>query len=524
MRLLMPCLLVAIAANCASSARILAVLPTPAKSHQYVNQATLKALAARGHQIVSYSPFYLDKPVPNYTEIHIESKMADGGGGQMSLEIFKSFIDASPVGGAKVIWGFADIILGQTFEDENIKKLIDSNEKFDLIVLEMLFSQEAVVAFGHRFKAPVVNVHTFGSFGPVNSVSGNPLSLAYIPDYSFPYSDRMSLYERFLNAYSVLSSLHYYYSTYLPRQEAIARSAFKDPSMPPLVDMLLNTSLTVTNINPYAHYSHPNSPNVVPVGGIHLSSERKPLPEAMKKFLDDAKQGVIYLSLGSVVPENILPQEFFDNFINAFRRLPYRVLWKTERSMTQLPEKIFTSKWIPQQDVLAHQNIVLFITHGGLLSQHEAINAGVPVICIPFLGDQPMNAKFYEAREVGVRLNFNDLSEETIYTALTTVLNTTKYKDNMARLSRIYRDQPTSPADRLVFWVEYVLRHGGAHHLRPASALLPWYQLYLIDILALLLATASVSILFTYFIIRKIYRLIFVRQMFDAFSSSKKKN
>ncbi|KAG8319003.1 UDP-glucuronosyltransferase 1-1 [Homalodisca vitripennis] len=437
MRLLMPCLLVAIAANCASSARILAVLPTPGKGNQYINQAALKALAARGHQIVSYSPFYLDKPVANYTEIHIESKMADGGG-QISLDIFKTFIDASPVGGAKIIWGFTDIILGQTFEDENIKKLINSNEKFDLIVLETLFSQEATVAFGHRFKAPVVSVHTFGSFGPVNSVSGNPLSLAFIPDHSFPYSDRMSLYERFLNAYSVLSSLHYYYSKHLPTQEAIARSAFKDPLMPPLLDMLLNTSLTVTNINPYAHYSHPNAPNVVPVGGIHLSSERKPLPEAMKKFLDDAKQGVIYLSLGSVVPENILPQEFFDNFINAFRRLPYRVLWKTERSMTQLPEKIFTSKWIPQQDVLgigipsrnlvvaAHQNIVLFITHGGLLSQHEAINAGVPVICIPFLGDQPMNAKFYEAREVGVRLNFNDLSEETIYTALTTVLNTTK--------------------------------------------------------------------------------------------------
>ncbi|KAG8331676.1 UDP-glucuronosyltransferase 1-1 [Homalodisca vitripennis] len=61
----------------------------------------------------------------------------------------------------------------------------------------------------------------------------------------------------------------------------------------------------------------------------------------------------------------------------------------------------------------------------------------------------------------------------------------------MARLSHLYRDQPNSPADRLVFWVEYLLRHGGAHHLRPASALLPWYQLYLIDILALLLATAS---------------------------------
>uniref|UniRef100_A0A1B6FW12 UDP-glucuronosyltransferase n=1 Tax=Cuerna arida TaxID=1464854 RepID=A0A1B6FW12_9HEMI len=523
MRLLMSYLLVTIAANCALSARILAVVPTPAKSHQYVIQGTLKALAARGHQIISYSPFALDKPVANYTEIRIECKMAEVGAGKMSLEMFKTFIDASPVGGAKIVWSFGETIMEHIFEDENIKKLIDSNEKFDLLVLESLFSQEATVAFGHRFKAPVVNVHTFGSFSPVKSVAGNPLSLAYIPDFSFPFSDQMTLYERFLNAYSVLSSLHYYYYKHLPIQESFVKSAFKDPSMPPLLDMLLNISLIVTNVNPYVHYSQPNTPNVIPIGGIHLSSERKPLPEAMKQFLDDAKEGVIYLSLGSLVPENTLPQEFFDNFINAFRRLPYKVLWKSERNMTQ-SDKILMSKWIPQQDVLAHQNVVLFITHGGMLSQHEAINAGVPVICIPFMGDQPMNAKFYEAREIGVEIKFNDLSEETIYTALTKILNTTKYKDNMARLSSIYRDQPTSPADRLVFWVEYVLRHNGAQHLRPASALLPWYQLYLIDILALLLTATSVSILFMYFMFRKIYRLVLETRGIGAISSTKKNN
>ncbi|KAG8251387.1 hypothetical protein J6590_080987 [Homalodisca vitripennis] len=43
------------------------------------------------------------------------------------------------------------------------------------------------------------------------------------------------------------------------------------------------------------------------------------------------------------------------------------------------------------------------------------------------------------------------------------------YQENAKRVSSIVRDQPMSPADTVVFWVEYVLRHGGAPHLKPAS-------------------------------------------------------
>lgn len=65
----------------------------------------------------------------------------------------------------------------------------------------------------------------------------------------------------------------------------------------------------------------------------------------------------------------------------------------------------------------------VFITHGGLFSQHEAIHAGVPVICTPYFGDQPMNAKFYEEKGIGVVLPFKMLSKETILSALTKVLS-----------------------------------------------------------------------------------------------------
>ncbi|KAG8251386.1 UDP-glucuronosyltransferase 1-1 [Homalodisca vitripennis] len=55
------------------------------------------------------------------------------------------------------------------------------------------------------------------------------------------------------------------------------------------------------------------------------------------------------------------------------------------------------------------------------------------------------------------------------------------YQENANRVSSIVRDQPMSPADTVVFWVEYVLRHGGAPHLKPASVYLRWYELLMVD-------------------------------------------
>ena len=58
-------------------------------------------------------------------------------------------------------------------------------------------------------------------------------------------------------------------------------------------------------------------------------------------------------------------------------------------------------------------------------------------------------------------------------------------------LSTIHHDQLTKPLDRAVFWIEFVMRHKGAKHLRPLGHNLTWYQYHSLDVIGFLLACGN---------------------------------
>lgn len=70
-----------------------------------------------------------------------------------------------------------------------------------------------------------------------------------------------------------------------------------------------------------------------------------------------------------------------------------------------------------------------------------------------------------------------------------------------------------SAIDKAVYWVEYVIRHKGAHHLRSAGVDLKWYQYYLLDVIAYLVFSILLIICICYFITKFImkytYSLLF---------------
>lgn len=56
--------------------------------------------------------------------------------------------------------------------------------------------------------------------------------------------------------------------------------------------------------------------------------------------------------------------------------------------------------------------------------------------------------------------------------------------------------------DEAVFWIEYVVRHNGAPHLKSVAATLPWYKRYSVDIIAFISLNIGVILLFIRFVVK----------------------
>jgi glucuronosyltransferase len=79
---------------------------------------------------------------------------------------------------------------------------------------------------------------------------------------------------------------------------------------------------------------------------------------------------------------------------------------------------------------------------------------------------------------------------------------------NAQSISKIFRDQPQNPLDVAVYWTEYVIRHGGALHLRSGAADLNDFVYYSLDVLCLLGAFFLMSL----YIANKCLNFLFCRK------------
>lgn len=112
----------------------------------------------------------------------------------------------------------------------------------------------------------------------------------------------------------------------------------------------------------------------------------------MDDFLSSSGDaGFIFFSLGSIVKPKEMPEATRVKFIKVFSKLKQRVLWKWDAEMPDAPPNVMVRKWLPQQDILGHPNIKLFMSHGGLLSIQESVYHGVPVLGLPVFGEAQTN-------------------------------------------------------------------------------------------------------------------------------------
>jgi MGT family glycosyltransferase len=76
--------------------------------------------------------------------------------------------------------------------------------------------------------------------------------------------------------------------------------------------------------------------------------------------------------------------------------------------------------YAPQLELL--ERVSAFVTHGGANSVTEAMCAGTPLLIVPLSGDQPWQAHFVEARQVGICLARERFNRERCASALSHLL------------------------------------------------------------------------------------------------------
>ncbi|CAH2230242.1 jg19996 [Pararge aegeria aegeria] len=252
-------------------------------------------------------------------------------------------------------------------------------------------------------------------------------------------------------------------------------------NIPSIQELSNNVDMLFLNVHSIWKDNQPVPPNVVHIGGIHTRLS-KALPKDMDLLLNASSNGVIYFSLGTNVNTTNLPPDKVQMMVNVFSQLPYDVIWKLDKdTIPGKTENIKLFKWVPQADLLKHPKIKLFITQGGLQSTDEAIDAGVPVIGIPMLADQWYNTEKYQYHKIGIKLDLTDLTEEVFRKAIDTVISDKSYRENMIRLRTLMKDEPRTPLENAVWWIEYTLRHGGAKHLRAAGVNSPSWESCLVE-------------------------------------------
>ncbi|XP_051786028.1 UDP-glucuronosyltransferase 2A1-like isoform X5 [Erpetoichthys calabaricus] len=483
------------------------VLVWPTEHSHWINmKVILEALEGRGHSV---------------TLLHYSASTHFNDTGRFKTEIFKVsfslesslnilnggvhlFVNESPsLSSLQFILKMRGLIKKRIVLNKQVCDGVLRNEElldrlrqshFEVLLSDPMFPCAELVA--DKLGIPFVYTLRFSFGSSMERLCGQlPAPSSYVPAVPSQQTDTMDFQLRLKNFMSYLGYDLLFNEWSFSNWDSYYREITGRPTS--LCEMMGKAEIWLIRTYWDFEFPRPYLPNFQFVGGLHCRPA-KALPEDMEEFAQSSgDHGIVVLTFGSMIKN--LTREKANLIASALGQIPQKVLW---RYSGETPETLAPNtrlyNWIPQNDLLGHPKTRAFITHGGTNGIYEAIYHGIPMVGIPMFGDQPDNMVHMKAKGAAVVVNFNTMTSQDLVDALNTVINNPTYKESAMKLSRIHHDQPVKPLDTAVFWIEFVMRHKGAKHLRPAAHNLTWYQYHCLDVIAFLLVCILTSVIITY--------------------------
>ncbi|XP_034151340.1 UDP-glucuronosyltransferase 2A2-like [Esox lucius] len=491
------------------------VLVFPQDGSHWVNmKVIIEELHSRGHSmsvVRSSDSWYIKE-----TSLHYNSITVDVPGGA-DEEFFRSFVSRQIQIQREGNFAWTRFSLDMELKDrfsemhhkvcEMVIHMLENSTlmesiretKYDLVLTDPANGGGVVLA--HYLNVPLVfnvrwTIHGEAHF----AIAPSPLS--YVPFPIAELTDKMSFFQRVRNVFVYVLRQHLYRQTVGPPYAALVSRYFG-----PEVDyfsLFQAADLWLMRVDFVFEFPRPTMPNVIYMGGFQCKPA-KPLPQQLEEFVQSSGQhGVIVMSLGTLVGQ--LPHDVADEIAFSFAQLPQKVIWRYKGDKpAALGNNTLLVDWLPQNDLLGHPKTRLFVSHGGTNGIFEAIYHSIPIVGLPLVFDQHDNLSRMKVKGTAKVVDIATLDRNIFSQALQEVLHEPSYRRNMQRLSKLHRDVPMLPLDSALFWIEFIMRHKGAAHLRTESYRMPWYAYHSVDVMAFLLAVVLIILLATFVIIRYLF-------------------
>ena len=381
------------------------------------------------------------------------------------------------------------------------------NVGFDLCVVDGIFLAVHFHILPYKLDIPTVPV--LAVFQPL--VAGVPGLPSFTPYINFgKFTNEMTFVERVQNV--LLTTVFDAIVTYTNPAGADDLVAKYVPEKPfvTLATLQRRSRLWLVLSDVTIDYPQVRMPHVVDVGGINTRPGR-PLPAPLRAVADGASHGLIVVSFGTYVTQ--FPEQVRSKFLEAFGQLKQTVVMKLTKGADdeKVPQNVHLFDWLPQNDLLAHSNTVLFITHCGMNGQFEALYHAVPMLGFPIFGDQLYNALRITKKGLGLYLPIMMSTPHQVVAAVNEILTNRSFSEAMALHSAMFKDRPQTPTERLVYSLERIIKYGPDRLYNPAVNL-PWYSYWCVDVAAFLLSILVVVMLLVMLVFRLIYRCLCKRR------------
>uniref|UniRef100_UPI003AABC7F3 UDP-glucuronosyltransferase 1-2-like isoform X1 n=1 Tax=Centroberyx gerrardi TaxID=166262 RepID=UPI003AABC7F3 len=477
------------------------ILVFPVDGSHWVNMNLLiQGLHARGHEVTvvrTATSWYIKEEAPHYRSLTITLPEAISIEEQDFFVTFLVKMLAIQKQGASVMafmsfyWEMltslskihqqASLLGVAMFENKALMQSLRDTE-YDTVLLDPGLPVGVLVA--HELKLPTVfNVRWITSGEGHFVVAPSPVS--YVPASGHAVPDKMTFLQRVKNMFHYFLNICIDRFIVSPHYERLVERYF-DPDVS-FYHLLQGTDIWLMRVDFVFEFPRPTMPNIIYIGGFQCKPS-EPLPSELEEFVESSgEHGVILMSLGTLVKG--LPVEITSEIAAAFAQLPQKVIWRhAGERPSNLGNNTLLVKWMPQNDLLGHPKTKAFVAHGGTNGVYESIYHGVPIIGVPLLFDQFENLLRLEMRGAAQMLDVTKLTSQNFLEAVQEVLHNPSYRDNMKRLSNLHRDKPMRPLDTALYWIEFVMRHKGASHLRTESYKMPWYSYHSLDVICFFLA------------------------------------